>query len=72
MHFAAALGIHVVAMFGPTDERVTRPIARDGSRAVVLTHDVWCRPCLHRECPLTHACMRGITSETVIKELRRI
>jgi heptosyltransferase II len=64
MHFAAALGVPVVAMFGPTDERVTRPIARDG-RAIILTHDVWCRPCLHRECPLTHSCMRGITVASV-------
>jgi lipopolysaccharide heptosyltransferase II len=71
MHFASALGVGVAAMFGPTDERVTRPIARDGKRATVLTHDIWCRPCLLRECPLTHGCMRGIGTETVIKELRR-
>jgi lipopolysaccharide heptosyltransferase II len=70
MHFAAALGINVVAMFGPTDERVTRPIARDGSRAVVLTHDVWCRPCLHRECPLTHRCMRGLSVDSVLAAVR--
>ena len=72
MHFAAALGVHVVAVFGPTDERVTRPIARQGTSAVILTHEVWCRPCLHRECPLTHACMRGIGAEAVIQELRRL
>lgn len=71
MHFAAALGVPVVAMFGPTDERVTRPIARQGGSAVVLTHDVWCRPCLHRECPLTHACLRGISAQTVFEALRR-
>jgi heptosyltransferase-2 len=65
MHFAAALGVHVVALFGPTDERVTRPLAREGGAAVVLTHEVWCRPCLLRECPLTHACMRGISALTV-------
>jgi heptosyltransferase-2 len=63
MHFGAALGVNVVAMFGPTDERATRPLA--APEPVVLTHSVWCRPCLLRECPLTHACMRGIGVEAV-------
>jgi heptosyltransferase-2 len=58
MHLAAALGIDVTAMFGPTNERETRPLGR--GRLTVLTHPVWCRPCMLRECPLTHACMRGI------------
>lgn len=59
MHFAAALGVNVTAMFGPTNERETRP--RGPGRHVVLTNDVWCRPCMLRECPLTHQCMRGIS-----------
>ena len=58
MHFAAALGVRVTAVFGPTDERVTGLI---GDHAV-LTHDVWCRPCMLRECPIDHRCMRvGVT-----------
>ena len=72
MHFAAGLGVHVVAVFGPTDERVTRPVARQGKSAVILTHEVWCRPCLHRECPLTHACMRGVGPGAVLDEVRRL
>jgi heptosyltransferase-2 len=72
MHFAAALGVSVTAMFGPTDERVTRPLGRDtSSEPVVLTHDVWCRPCLLRECPLTHRCMRGIDVEAVLASLQK-
>ncbi len=63
MHFAAALGLSVVAMFGPTRDRETYPI---GGRHAVLTHPVWCRPCMLRECPLTHACMRGITVDAVL------
>ena len=42
MHFAAALGVNVIAMFGPTRERETRPIGT--GRHAVLTHPVWCRP----------------------------
>jgi heptosyltransferase-2 len=70
MHFGAALGVRVVAMFGPTDERATRPFGQSPSPdPVVLTNPVWCRPCLLRECPLTHACMRGIDVDTVTKAI---
>jgi heptosyltransferase II len=62
MHLAAAVGTPVVALFGPTDERVTAPVA---SRTRVLTAAAWCRPCLLRECPLDHRCMNGIEAGTV-------
>jgi heptosyltransferase-2 len=72
MHFGAALGLPVTAIFGPTDERVTRPLGRAGHpEPVILTHDVWCRPCLLRECPLTHRCMRGIAVDTVARAIRQ-
>jgi heptosyltransferase-2 len=70
MHLAAALGTSVVALFGPTNERETSPLGR-GDR-VVLTHEVWCRPCMLRECPLTHRCMRGISAATVSAAVRSI
>jgi len=62
MHLAAAVGTPVAALFGPTDERVTAPLA---ANARVLTADAWCRPCLLRECPLDHRCMRGIEAGAV-------
>jgi lipopolysaccharide heptosyltransferase II len=68
MHFAAAVGVPVVALFGPSNEEETRPIGR--SRSVVLTNPVWCRPCMLEECPLDHRCMRGISPETVVAALR--
>lgn len=61
MHLAAAAGRPVVALFGPTDERATRPI---GSHAV-MTASVFCRPCLLRECPIDHRCMRRIPVDDV-------
>ena len=64
MHLAAALGVSVVALFGPTDDRATAPVA---ARATVLTSTAWCRPCLLRECPLDHRCMTGIDADTVIR-----
>jgi len=62
MHVAAAAGVPVVALFGPTSERETAP---RGARAAVLTSPVWCRPCMLRECPLDHRCMTGITVDEV-------
>lgn len=64
MHLAAAVGTPVVALFGPTDERVTAPVA---ARARVLTAAAWCRPCLLRECPLDHRCMNGIDAGTAAR-----
>jgi heptosyltransferase-2 len=68
MHFAAALGTDVTAIFGPTNERETRPLGP--SRATVLHGDVWCRPCMLRECPLTQRCMTQVTPEQVARETR--
>ena len=76
MHLAAALGVPVVAIFGPTDERVTSPLASGTmvSHVVmpeVLTHSVFCRPCMLRDCPIDHRCMTGITVDTVVGALSR-
>lgn len=68
MHFAAALGVNVTAIFGPTNEHETRPLGT-GRLSVVHT-DVWCRPCMLRECPLTHRCMREVAPDAVLKEVR--
>jgi heptosyltransferase-2 len=68
MHLAAAAGLRVTAVFGPTDDRATRPL---GDAHAVLTHRVWCRPCMLRECPLDHQCMRGIDVAAVLASARR-
>jgi heptosyltransferase-2 len=81
MHLAAAVGISVTAMFGPTDEHATsprlhvRPRHASPSPAAtevisILTHPIWCRPCMLRECPLDHRCMRGIDVATVLEAAR--
>jgi len=68
MHLAAACGVGVTAVFGPTDDTATRPL---GEAHAVLTHDVWCRPCMLRECPLDHRCMRGVAVGAVLASARR-
>jgi heptosyltransferase-2 len=67
MHVAAATGRPVVAMFGPTDERATRPVGRGD----VLTADVFCRPCHLRDCPIDHRCMKRITIDAVFAGVSR-
>ena len=67
MHFAAALGVPVTAMFGPSDEHETAPLGDH----TVLTNPVWCRPCLLRECPIDHRCMKGISSDRVADAVAR-
>ena len=68
MHFGAAAGVAVTAVFGPTNEHATRPM---GDAHVVVSHSVWCRPCMLRECPLDHRCMRGVGVARVLDAARR-
>jgi heptosyltransferase-2 len=65
MHLAAALGVRVVAIFGPTREKETAPLARAARPATILIHDVFCRPCMLRECPIDHRCMTGLDAAGV-------
>lgn len=67
MHLAAAAGVPVTALFGPTDERVTRPMGDHD----VLIHQVFCRPCMLRECPIDHRCMKGITVDAAFDAVSR-
>ncbi len=61
MHLAAALGRPVVAVFGPTDERRTRPLGDH----TVITAPVFCRPCMLRDCPIDHRCMKRVTVDAM-------
>lgn len=62
MHLAGALGVPVVAVFGPTDWRETAPLA---ARQRLVREPVPCAPCKLRECPVDHACMKLVTAERV-------
>jgi heptosyltransferase II len=66
MHLAAALDVPVTAVFGPTREWATAPIAGPAGRAAAIVRtDVSCRPCMLRTCPIDHRCMTGISVEDV-------
>ncbi len=63
MHIANALGVPVVAIFGPTDPAVTGPFQKP---SVCLKKEVPCWPCSYRACPYDHRCMTGISAEEVL------
>ena len=68
MHLAAAVGVGVTAIFGPTIEQETAPLPREAH--TLLTHPAWCRPCMLRECPIDHRCMTGIDVDRVLGAVR--
>ncbi|MGE5752964.1 MAG: lipopolysaccharide heptosyltransferase II [Deltaproteobacteria bacterium] len=67
MHIAAALGVPLAAIFGPTDWRTTSPWTR---RARIVRVGVDCSPCMRRECDRGHECMLGVTADMVIAAAR--
>ena len=62
MHVAAAVGLPVVAIFGPTDPHGTAPIT---PRCTVVQEKPYCSPCFLRCCPIDHRCMASVRPEAV-------
>jgi len=70
MHLAGAVGTPLAALFGPTRDRETAPLTRPGGRAEVLINQVFCRPCMLRNCPIDHRCMKGLAPDRVFESVR--
>ncbi|MGH9581375.1 MAG: lipopolysaccharide heptosyltransferase II [Bryobacteraceae bacterium] len=64
MHIASALGVPTVAVFGATDDAATGPT---GEHARVVREPVECSPCLLRECPIDHRCMKAVSADRVVE-----
>jgi len=62
MHVAAAVGLPVVAVFGPTDPRGTAPVT---PRCSIVQERPYCSPCFLRRCPTDHRCMTRVTPDAV-------
>jgi heptosyltransferase-2 len=62
MHVAGAVGLPVVAVFGPTDPYGTAPVT---PRCTIVQEKPYCSPCFLRRCPTDHRCMTRITADTV-------
>jgi ADP-heptose:LPS heptosyltransferase len=72
LHIASAMGVPVIALFGPTSpERHVPP----GKGVNVMTKEMECRPCYRPTCRLggsTHACLKDITPYEVYLEIKKI
>jgi heptosyltransferase-2 len=65
MHMAAAVGVPVVALFGPTDERKWGPW---GNYHSVITKRLACHPCKPHKCA-DNECMKQITVKEVLQTI---
>jgi len=68
MHVAAAVGLPVVAVFGPTDPFGTAPVT---PRSSIVQQKPYCSPCFLRRCPTDHRCMTAVTADMVESAARR-
>jgi heptosyltransferase II len=62
MHVAAAVGLPVVAIFGPSDPLGTAPVT---PRSSIVRERPYCSPCFLRHCPTDHRCMTEISPQAV-------
>ncbi len=72
MHIAAALGVPVVAMFGPTVPRLQGPVNTESVIATVATLD--CLGCGYTVCPIGNPCMIDLSPgdvQAAYRELRK-
>ena len=67
MHVAAAVGLPVVAIFGPTDPFGTAPVT---PRHSIVRQQPYCSPCFLRRCPIDHRCMTRIDAAAVITAVK--
>jgi heptosyltransferase-2 len=73
LHLAAALGVPVTGIYGPTSERYSVPLSSyetPGYRVRAVSHKVFCSPCFLRDCPIDHRCMRRIAIDQVFDIVR--
>ena len=68
-HIAAAFGVPLVTIFGPTDPRWT---ATGYDKEIRLRTPVDCGPCQKGVCRQDHRCMRSITVEQVHEAARQV
>ncbi len=65
LHLAAATGIPVIALFGPTDPARWSPLAK---KQKILTLDLTCRPCNLKPTCQNRECLTELSPELVLQE----
>jgi heptosyltransferase-2 len=69
MHVAAAAGLPVVGIFGPTDPEGTAPVT---PQFTLIREPVSCSPCFLRSCPVDHRCMTRIGIDSVFAAAQQV
>ncbi len=70
MHMAAAAGIGVAGVFGPSDPDRVGPWTE---RGIVVSSEALCSPCWKRKCPMPGVyCMDKITSTQLVKAVHDV
>jgi heptosyltransferase-2 len=67
-YVAAAVGLPVIAIYGPMPPEIAYPITR---ALEIVRHPVSCSPCLLRDCPVDHRCMTRIEVDDVMGAARK-
>jgi heptosyltransferase-2 len=68
MHIAAAVGCHVIGVYGSTSPNYTPPLA---NKVDILSTGLECRPCFKRKCPLGHLkCLKDLQPELVMSKIK--
>ncbi len=65
LHLAAAVGVRIVALYGPTDPQLNAPYTEQAHLSFV--GDVTCRPCRNRGCQ-NRSCLRLIDPDRVARQ----
>ena len=68
-HIAAATRTPSVIVACGSDPKRWAPLESRLHRAIY--HEVACRPCAHRECPIGHPCALAISAQRVVSETRK-
>ncbi|MGI9316677.1 MAG: lipopolysaccharide heptosyltransferase II, partial [bacterium] len=69
MHIGAAVGCHVVAIYGSSSDTFTPPLTKTADR---LGLELPCRPCFQRNCPLGHLdCLVKLDAARVTEIIER-
>ena len=66
MHIAAALGVPVLGLFGPTDPKMHGPYSENSG--YVIKEDLFCIVCNKTQCPYKHECFIDLDVNNVLEK----